>query len=198
VLEILAEELTAAVEENYIPYEATLGQFVSADEAAERYSNLQEWYRRRGHFWIGTGPMFLQRAFPVEGNVILTRNPDFPDQSGRWDALAGAPLPQVDVEGPTRVTIGDEAVFEIFVDTPAGEPYAVADIGSAQYLLFDAEGNLVATGEAENVGEGLYEVVLSSDVTGDLVAGSNRLELVVVSNLVALPSSAGVEFVTAP
>lgn len=198
VLEILAEELTAAVEENYIPYEATLGQFVSAEEAAERYSNLEEWYRRRGHFWIGTGPMFLQRAFPVEGNVILTRNPDFPDQSGRWDALAGAPLPQVDVEGPTRVTIGDEAVFEVFVDDPTGEPYAAADIGSAQYLLFDAEGNLVATGEAENVGEGLYEVVLSSDVTGDLVAGSNRLELVVVSNLVALPSGAGVEFVTAP
>ena len=61
------------------PLRADLGQYITAEEAAERYTNLQEWYRRYGHFWVNTGPFFLQRAFPVEGTIIMQRNPDYPD-----------------------------------------------------------------------------------------------------------------------
>ena len=198
VLDILGTELTEAAEANAIPYEPTLGQYITADEASERWANLQEWNRRRGHYWIGTGPMFLQRAFPVEGNVILEQNPNFVDAAGRWSELAGAPIPQVEVEGPGRVTIGDEAAFDVFVDTPAGDAYPTQDVGQVQYLLFDALGNLVTTGEAEAVEDGLFQVVVPADVTEGLEAGSNRLEVVVVSDLVALPASGGIEFVTAP
>jgi peptide/nickel transport system substrate-binding protein len=114
-VDFLRTSLAQASEENYIPYEATLGEFITADEATDRWANITEWERSRGHFWIGTGAYFLQRAFPVEGNVILQRNPDFPDNAAKWDRFAAPAIAEVEVDGPTRVTIGEEAVFEVFV-----------------------------------------------------------------------------------
>jgi len=78
------------------------------------------------------------------------------------------------------------------------EPYASADLKSVSYLLFDATGALAAQGEATLVDEGQYSVTLGADVTGALAEGSNRLEIVVVSNLVALPTFESLEFVTTP
>ena len=65
-------------------------------------------------------------------------------------------------------------------------------------MLFDATGAQVGEGEATAVEDGLWEVVLSEDTTSALEEGSNRLEVVVVSNLVALPSLGEYQFVTAP
>jgi hypothetical protein len=67
-----------------------------------------------------------------------------------------------------------------------------------KYLLFDAKGALVATGEAEAVSDGQFLVTLPADVTSKLEAGSNKLEIAVVSKLVSIPSFAAFEFVTAP
>ena len=72
------------------------------------------------------------------------------------------------------------------------------DIDSVTYLLFDATGAQVEVGTAEAVEDGLWQVSLSADTTGALVEGSNRLEIVVVSKLVALPSLGSYSFVTAP
>jgi hypothetical protein len=93
------------------------------------------------------------------------------------------------------VTVGEEASFDVFVDFQ-GEPYAVDDIAEVKYLLFDAQGNLVEVGAAEAVEDGLWTVTLSPETTGQLEVGSNRLEVVVVSKLVALPSFADLQFVT--
>jgi peptide/nickel transport system substrate-binding protein len=195
-LEFLRTSLVQATEENYIPYAATLGEFVTEDDAAERWSNLTEWDRRRGHFWIGTGAYFMERAFPVEGNVILQRNPDYPDPANKWDRFSAPAIAEVEVDGPTRVTIGEEAVYEVFVSFD-GAPYAVDDIVEVKYLVFDATGQLAQVGQATAVEDGLWEVTMSSEVTSGLAAGSNRLEVVVVSSRVAVPSSDAIEFVTA-
>lgn len=98
---------------------------------------------------------------------------------------------------PSRVTIGEEAAFDVFIDVFGGA-YAADDISSVTYLLFDATGVQVGAGEAAVVEDGLWEVVLDADTTNALVEGSNRLEVVVVSNLVALPSLGEYQFVTAP
>jgi hypothetical protein len=95
------------------------------------------------------------------------------------------------------VTIGEEVTYDVFVDF-AGEPYANEDISGVTYLVFDASGALVAQGDAVAESDGYFTVTLGSDVTEGLEAGSNTLEIVVVSNLVALPGSASYEFVTAP
>ncbi len=195
-LEILKAELDAALAEGKLPYAPTLSEFISADEIALRYKNLAEWYRTRGHFQLGTGPYYLQRAFPVEGMVVLQRNPNYPFPADRWERFATPVIPEVEVEGPARVTIGSEAVFEVFVDF-AGAPYPTADLNQVKYLVFDATGTLAASGQAVAAQDGLWKVTLSADVTKGLAAGSNLLEAVVISKLVAVPVSASVQFVTA-
>jgi hypothetical protein len=65
-----------------------------------------------------------------------------------------------------------------------------------KYLLFDAKGTLVSTGQADPVEDGLYQVTLPADVTAKLEAGSNKLEVVVVPSVVSVPSFAEFEFVT--
>ena len=191
------EGITGALADGYIPYAPTMGDFVSADDATARYENLSEWHRTRGHFWVGTGPFFLQRAYPVEGNVILQRNTNYPDAANKWDRFSAPAIADVAVEGPGRVTNGEEAVFDITV-TFQGEPYAVADISEVTYLLFDATGALVGQGSGEAVEDGWWQVTLDGDTTADLEAGSSRLEIVVASSRVALPSLSAIEFVASP
>jgi peptide/nickel transport system substrate-binding protein len=183
--------------DNAIPYAPTLSQFITAEEAAARYQNLTEWHRSRNHFWLGTGVFYLERAFPVESTVILQRNPNFPDPADKWDRFAVASIAEVEVDGPTRVTIGSEAVFDVFVDFE-GEPYAIDDIREVTYLVIDAEGAVAHVGEATAVADGEWQITLTPEITGQLAAGSNRLEAIVVSRLVAIPSFDSILFVTAP
>ena len=64
--------------------------------------------------------------------------------------------------------------------------------------MFDANGELAYVGQAMAASDGIWEINLEAAVTNALPAGSNLLEVVVVSNLVALPVSQSVQFVTAP
>ncbi|MFN2135251.1 MAG: ABC transporter substrate-binding protein [Candidatus Promineifilaceae bacterium] len=196
-LQIMATELAAAKEEQYIPYEATLGQYLTPEEAEQAYSNLEEFARRYGHYYLGTGPYFLQGVFTVEGQAILANNPDHPDAANRWDRFGPPAVAEVEIDGPGRVTIGQEATFDVYVDA-LGEPYAVEDVNNVTYLLFDAAGNLVEQGDAAADSDGLWVVTLSANTTGALPEGSNRLDIVVNSKIVALASLTEFPFVTAP
>ncbi|HNS39287.1 MAG TPA: hypothetical protein PKJ56_03450 [Promineifilum sp.] len=196
-LDILAEKLAAATEENYIPYAPTLGQYISSDDAAARYANLTEFVRRNGHYYISTGPYFLSGVFPVQGQAVLQHYDAHPDPANRWSAFSAPAFPVTEIDGPARVTIGEEASFDIYIDVFDG-PYPVADMDSVKYLVFGADGSLVAEGTAEAVEDGLWQVTLGSYVTGGFAEGSNRLDIVVVSKLVAIPGTASHEFVTAP
>ena len=197
-LEALGAELATATEEGFIPYAATLGQYITAEEAAARYANLAEFARRYGHYYIGTGVYFLSGVFPIEGQAVLSHNPNHPDLASRYASFVAPALTVVEIDGESRVTIGQEAAFDVFVDLADGGAYPAADIAAVQYLIFDATGALVAQGDATPVEDGVYEVVLGADVTGAIAEGSNKLDVVVVSNLVALPGLASFEFVTAP
>ncbi|MFO7741089.1 MAG: ABC transporter substrate-binding protein [Anaerolineae bacterium] len=195
-LEILKAKLDEAQEANVIPYAPTLSQYITEEEAAARYANLQEWYRRRDHFYLGTGPFFLQQVFPVEGTLILQNNPEYPDYADRWAAFIEAPIPEVVVDGPGQVDIGEEAAYDVFVDLEEGVPYPVEDIAMVKYLVFDATGELAFQGDAEAVEDGYWQVVLDADITGALEAGSNRLAVIVVSENALVPVRRTLEFVT--
>ena len=196
-LDILSKQLTESAEAGEIPYAPTLADYVTPEEVASRYANLQDWFDRRGHFWVGTGPFYLARAYPVEGTVILVRNPDFPDPADKWARFAEPAIAVVDIDGPGRVTPGEDAAFEISVSFKE-KPYAVSDVQQVKYLVFDATGKLARTGTAEAVTDGSWRVDLPGDLTTGLEVGSNRLEVIIVSKLVALPSLAAYQFVTAP
>ncbi len=194
-LDIMKAQLDAAQAEGFIPFAPTMGNYVSADEAAARYANLQEFYRRYGHFYVGTGPFYLQKAFPVEGTLILQHYDPYPDPASKWDKFATAPIPEVLVEGPESVGIGAEAVFDIYVDLE-GEPYPSVDLNITKFLVFDATGELAYVGEAELVEEGYYTATIGADVTGALAAGSNQLAAIMVSSRALVPVRDSVQFVT--
>jgi hypothetical protein len=67
-----------------------------------------------------------------------------------------------------------------------------------KYILYDATGTVVTVGDAEAVGDGQYQVTLSSDVTSELPTGSARLEVAVVPIPVAVPSFSSIDFVAVP
>lgn len=191
-LEIFEGYLAADVAAPFIPYAPTLGQYVTADEAAARFANLQAWYDVHHHLWVGTGPFFLESVFPIEGSVTLARNENFPDPADKWARFAAPKIAVVDVTGPASVAVGTDATFDVFV-TYEDAPYPQAEIAGVKFLLFDANGNLVATGEATAIADGQYQIVLP---TTGLTAGSNKLEVAVTSLVVSIPSFGAYEFVT--
>lgn len=193
-IEVLSDQLAEVLESGEIPYAPTLGQYVSEDEIKTRFENLKNWFDKYGHYWIGTGPFYVERAYPVEGTLVLQRFADYPDPANRWDGFSGPMVAEVDVDGPDRVAAGEEAVFDVYV-TFEDEPYATADLDQVKFLVLDANGEVAYVGAAEPVEDGLWAATLGADVTAELAAGSSTLEVVVVSLRVAVPSFASMQFV---
>ena len=194
-LEVLAGHLDAATAGGHIPYEATLGDYISAEEAAARWDNLSGWYEDKGHFWVGNGPFYLEKAFTTEKTVQLVRNEDFTDPATKWEGFDAPMIAEVSVDGPARVASGDEATFEVMIDF-AGDAYAIADIDEVKYLVFDALGELALTGTAEAVEDGLWQITLSAEDTAGLESGANKLEVAVAPLRVSIPTFSSLEFVT--
>lgn len=186
--------LAQALAESYIPYAPTLGEYITADEAKARYENLTQWVADHGHFWIGTGPFYLDKAFTSEGQAVMKRNENFPDLADKWARFSEPKIAVVDVEGDGQVLAGQEAVFDVFV-TYKDEAYPADELELVKYLIFDANNDLVASGDADLVADGQYSVTLGADVTGTLEAGAGKIEVAVASKLVSIPSFASFEFV---
>jgi len=196
-LEILAKYLDQAAAESYIPYAPTLGEYVTKEEADLRYANFKAWYEEHGHFWIGTGPYYLDQVFTTEKSLVLKNNADFVDLADRWAAFSEPKIATTVLDGPGQVKAGDEAVFDVTVSFK-DEPYPQSDIRRVKYILYDATGTVVSVGDATAVGDGQYQVTLGSDTTSQLPTGSARLEVAVVPISVAIPSFTSFDFVAVP
>jgi peptide/nickel transport system substrate-binding protein len=196
-LEILGKYLDEAAGESLIPFAPTLGEYITADEAASRYANLKAWADKQKHYWVGTGPYYLDKVFLTESTLTLKHFADFPDKADRWAFFSEPKLADAELDGPGQVKIGDEAVFDVFV-TFEGAPYPLDEIKNVKYLLYNAKGELVEVGAAEAVADGHLRVTLTAAVTSALEAGSNKLEVAVVPLNVSVPAFESIDFVTAP
>lgn len=193
-LDILKGWLTTSSGANFIPYAPTMSQFVTADEATLRYKNLTNWVKVQGHFWVGTGPFYLDKAFPVEKTLTLNRFQNYPDSASRWSGFGTPMTPVVVVDGPKQVSIGQTANYTVTVSFN-DQPYPVDKIDQVKYLVFDSSNNLVAQGVATAGAAGTYTVSLATDVTSKLAAGANKLEVVTTSLAVSIPTISDFEFV---
>jgi peptide/nickel transport system substrate-binding protein len=196
-LEILSKYLDQAASESYIPYAPTLSQYITKDEADQRYANLKKWYTDHGHFWVGTGPYYLDKVFTTEKSLVLKQNPDFVDLADRWAVFSEPKLATIVLDGPGQVKAGDEAVFDVAI-TFKDEPYLQSDIAHVKYILYDATGSVVSVGDATAVADGQYQVSLTAAETSKLPTGSARLEVAVVPIPVAVPSFTTIDFVAVP
>ncbi len=196
-LDILVKYLEQAQSEKLIPYAPTMSAYVTEEEAQLRYANLMAWYEAHDHFWIGTGPYYLDKVYLTEKSLVLKRNADFADKSDRWAAFSDPKLASIQLDGPAQVGSGKEAAFDVAV-TFRDEPYSQADIKQVKYILYDATGAVVEIGEAAFVAEGQYQVLLSAETVAKLPTGSARLEVAVVPIPVAIPAFTTIDFVVVP
>jgi peptide/nickel transport system substrate-binding protein len=193
-LAIQAKYLDQAESEKLIPYAPTLSQYITPDEAAARYANLKKWYEAKKHFVIGTGPYYVDQVFPVEGTITLSHFDDYLFPASQWSTFGEPKIASASVEGPVQVTAGQEASFDVYVNFK-DQPYASSDIEKVSYILYGANNQMVASGEAKAVADGQYQVVLPADVTSKLESGSNKLTVSVASKVVSLPAFSDYEFV---
>ena len=193
-LSILERYNSLALRDAFIPYQETTNRYITAAEAQERYQLLGEWQQAKGHFWVGLGPYYLHSVHTVEKIVVIRKFDRFPDQPDKWLRFTDPRIAEVEVSGPFRITTGEAAEFMVAV-TFKGEPYAAEDIDFVRFLVLDARGELVNVGDALPIEDGLWQVVLTPEQTAGLEIGSSRLEVVVVSRLVSIPSSGVFPFV---
>ncbi|MEX2161123.1 MAG: ABC transporter substrate-binding protein [Anaerolineales bacterium] len=198
-LEILSAQLADLAANSTIPYAPTMSMYLTADEAAARYANLQAWFDAQGHYWVGTGPYFLDQVDLVAKTAVVTNFADFADSSDRWADFSSPPLADVLVEGPAQVTIGDDAAFNVTVTTRGeGEAYPSADIKEVKFIVYNEAGETVFVGNAVAAGgDGLFTATIPADVTADLVAGSGRIEVAAVLIPVAIPAFSTADYVVA-
>lgn len=196
-LDILSKHLDEAIAAGTVPYPNVLGQYITADQAKARYNSLKAWYGVHKHFWIGTGPYYVDKAFLTEKTITLKNNGWFTDASDRWSKFSSPKLASITLDGPQSVKIGDKATFKVNVVTQ-GSAYPKADISQVKYLLYDATGAVLKVGTATAVADGEYEIVLDTDVTSKLVAGSNKIEVAVVPIPVAIPAFSSIDFKVEP
>lgn len=196
-LPILAKYLEQAIEEGYIPYENALGKYISKEEALTRYNNAKAWYNDKEHFWIGDGPMYLEKAYAVESTIHLKRNPLYSEPADKWSMFDEPRIAEVAVSGPARVNRGKEASFEVEV-TFKDEPYKLEHMKEVKFLILDSRGNLITTGMGEPVEDGLFKINLTPEITAQLPIGSNTLDVIAVPLLVGGASFGHINFVTLP
>ncbi len=193
-LDVLSNYLEQATGESYIPFAAAMGDYLDAAEADARYANLKQFYDVYGHYWIGTGPFYLTEVDTTNKTAVLLRNEDYPDSAAKW-AIFGQPmLADIEIDGAGQVVKGQDATFDVYV-TFNDEPYPDANLEKVSYLVFDESGMLLTQGEAEEVEEGTFSVVIPGDATSSFTTGALKLQVVAVSNAVAVPGVGTSEFV---
>ncbi len=195
-LAILQKELTSAAAQGYIPYATTLGKYITAADAKNRYANLQKWYNQHGHFWVGTGPFYLDRVYTTESSLAFKRNTNFSDKADRWMVFAEPMIPEVTLNGPASIKIGSQVDFQVQI-TFKGQPYPSADIQNVKYLVFDPSRQLLTSGTVI-YSSGAWKLSLTPEQTKRMKSGAYKLEIAVVSSLVTLPAFGTWEFVVKP
>ncbi|HEC63621.1 MAG TPA: ABC transporter substrate-binding protein [Candidatus Acetothermia bacterium] len=175
-LPILERYLRQALEQSFIPYAPTLGEYITQEEARQRYQNLLSWYEEHGHLWVGNGPFYLDSL--GEEQVVLKRFPDYPGPADKWLFLTQWDLPQVEIRGPERVTIGGRTGFLVDVRRN-GELMPMDEVLEVRYLLIGADGEVVAAGLAQPLTAGQWQVTLGPEATENLSQGEGKLIVLV-------------------
>ncbi len=199
-LEILATNLDTAIAENTIPYAPTMSAYLTAEEATARYAGLKAWYADKGHFWVGTGPYYLDSVDLNGFTAVVKNNPDFPDLADRWAAFGTPPMGEAALDGPAQVKIGEETVFTVaLTNRNTGEAYPTADVREMKFLLYNDKGETVYVGVGvATADEGVFTLTIPADVAATLVAGTGKIEAAAVLIPVAIPAFTSLDYVVVP
>jgi len=192
-LSILADKLDWAITNQFVPYEEVLLNYTTKAEAVARYEALKAWYQAKEHFWVGNGPFYLDRVYPTEKQVVIKANRNHPDKANKWAGFVEPKIPEVGITAPATVTQQLPANFTINISYK-GRAYETANIDFVKYLILSSKGEVVASGNAEPIANGVWRVHLSSGDTSKIPVGSNVIQVFAASKLVSIPGSAEKSF----
>ena len=155
---------------------------------------------RSGHFWVGTGPYYLDKVDLNGFTAVVKNNPEFPDLADRWSAFGTPPMGEVALDGPAQVKIGEETVFTAtLTNRNSGEAYPTADVKELKFLLYNDKGETVYVGAGvASADEGVFTLTIPADVSAKLVAGTGKIEAAGVLVPVAIPAFTSLEYVVVP
>lgn len=196
-LSIFDEIVNEAITTPFIPFGEFGEQYITETEATARYQSLKDWYDEYNHFFIGTGPFYLEQVDFTGHSAVIKANRDYTFLADRWAYLAEPPIPVVSTDVPDSIVPGIEATFTINLDRD-GEAYPNDRMDFLKYLILDSQGNLVTYGEATSVVEGEWEARLTPEETAGMTAGSYRIQTIAMSKDVAVPGKSDTPFVVIP
>jgi len=192
-LPILKDACDELASLNYIPPE--LEDIVTPEEAAARWSALEDWYDTMGHFWVSNGPYMFDKADVAALQMSFKAFRNYPFKADVWDSMLAVKVPSVSVAGvPSFVVPGLSATFN-FTVTALGAPYSDADM---KYMILDPSGNLILSGVAANLGNGSFSIELSGNETAKLSVGPNKIIAITVGHEAAMPVMTDLPFVVIP
>ncbi|MEM2738703.1 MAG: ABC transporter substrate-binding protein [Candidatus Bathyarchaeia archaeon] len=194
-LPILAQKLDWAIANQFVPYEEVLLKYMKIEDAVARYQALKALYQARGHFWVGNGPFYLDKVFPTEKQVIIKANRNHPDKADKWAGFLEPKIPEVSITAPATVTQQLPANFTINISFK-GQAYEMANIEFVKYLVLSSKGEVIVSGNAEPVANGVWRVSLSSGDTSKIPVGSSTIQVFAASKLASIPGSAEKTFPT--
>ena len=159
-LDLLETWMIQSASEHYIPYLPTMGSYVDQSEADARWAALQTWYTTHHHFWLGTGPFYVQQVSYDPKSLTLAQYDAYPDAAGRWDAFAAPSQPEL------VINHANGAPGSYFNVTGTGfPPDSLATIVANNHILdqlqVDSSGNISFTLSTEGSAPGIYHLRVS-------------------------------------
>jgi peptide/nickel transport system substrate-binding protein len=192
-LTVLEDTLDAAKADGYRPLLAS--EYASVENATERYSNLETWYNDKGHFWVASGPFYLDQVDFIAHIAVVKAFRDYQFKADRWAWLTTPPIPESSVELPEVVTgmpgnivPGVNASFTLELSSE-GQMYPNDRIDFVKYLVIDSAGGVITDGDATAGAEGEWTITLDQSITTNMTEGTYTLLTIALSKDVALPGT---------
>lgn len=193
-ISVLEEKFSTLKEESFIP--KCLRGRVSSEEAEERWSALEEWHEKVGHFYVGNGPYYLDEANPDAMTITLKAfRKGYPFGPGHWEKLTELTIPEIEITEVPTIVPGEKAEFKAEA-TYKGEPYGKVEIDYS--IIRPASGEIVKKGEAEAGAPGKFSISLSGKETSRLEPGTYKLKLSALGEEASLPKFTSETFEVEP
>jgi peptide/nickel transport system substrate-binding protein len=178
---MIRNELSSMKAEGFVP--APLRDFVTPEEAGERYDASIKWIDTHRHAVIGNGPFYLDSYNP-EGRVITLkafRDSSYPFEKGHWSKYETPKIASIDrVDVPRNIIAGQNPLRAEVTVSIEGEP---AKNASVFYFVSDKDGRTVISGNSSIPDEnGKYSIEIPANKTALLPTGPSVMKFFAVSD----------------
>ena len=145
-------------------------------ETTARWTALQTFRAKYGHFFVSNGPFILSRVDAVAVQTKMTRDANYPFDAARYDMLLTPRVPQISFGPAPQVVPGLATTFTVN-SRIAGAPYEQVKI---DYIITSETGDALFRGGAVRIAPGVLRVSIDETRTGAMVPGIYELRTIAV------------------